>query len=107
MARLRGLANTLPQKRYSEEAWRKLLGDAPDWRRISACASASDYCQFSFASITKWHADKPFVSFALKCLESGIFFWDGFVMSPVYNLFVYSDALLGIYCHVLSFICVL
>ncbi len=94
-ARLNALSNTLPQKRYSKDEWQELLGNAPDWRRISASVSAADYSRFSSLSIVKVYFDKPLVSFVLKCLDSGIFFWDVHIAAPAYDLFVFSDAFLA------------
>ena len=94
-ARLNALSYTLPQKRYSKEEWQALLGNAPDWRRISASTSAAAYSRFSSLSIVKNYFDKPFVTFALKCLDSGIFFWDVHIAAPTYDLFVFSDAFLA------------
>ena len=90
--RLNALANTLPKMRYSEQTWRELLGDAPDWRRISAYASAAEYGRFFAFSFIKQYVDKPFVTLVLKCLESGISIWDVHVAAPAYDLLVFSEA---------------
>ncbi len=91
--RLNALANTLPQMRYSEQTWWELLGDTPDWRRISAYACAAEYGRFSAFSFIKQYVDKPFVTLVLKCLESGISLWDVHVAAPAYDLLVFSEAI--------------
>ena len=87
--RLCALANTLPKKQFSQEKWQELLGEAPDWKYVFACAYAADCQEFSFDERL---LERKYWRWVSIVFDSGVFFLDMLHFAPGLGLLAESAA---------------